>query len=161
CYLRALEIAPNHLPSLRALKAIYQGEEDWGAYEKALIDEAQYTEDSQQKSKALCEVGNYIAERREDLEAAARWYEEALQYATTSFEVGRGLADLHVGSESWEKAERMLEIVIAGMNERLAAAEDSELRGELSRQLYRGYVAEKMGDKAKALGAYEQAYRVD
>ena len=162
CYLRAVEMAPSHLPSIRALKAIYESEGDWDAFEKALIDEAQNTEDSQQKSQVLCEVGNYIAEKREDLEAAAQWYEEALQYAPGSIEVARRLADIYVGRESWEKSERMLEVVIAGMNERLAAGEDGELAAELCRQLYRfGYVAEKLGDKAKALSAYEQAYRVD
>jgi len=162
CYLRAVEMAPSHLPSIRALKAIYESEGDWDAFQKALIDEAQNTEDSQQKSQVLCEVGNYIAEKREDLEAAAQWYEEALQYAPGSIEVARRLADIYVGRESWEKSERMLEVVIAGMNERLAAGEDGELAAELCRQLYRfGYVAEKLGDKAKALSAYEQAYRVD
>ena len=36
-YLEALEIDPAYLPAIRALKGIYEVEQDWESYEKALL----------------------------------------------------------------------------------------------------------------------------
>jgi tetratricopeptide (TPR) repeat protein len=48
------------------------------------------------------------------------------------------------------------------MSEQLAAAPDDALAHEVCRQFYRlGYVTEKLGNKDKALSAYEKAYRLD
>ena len=162
CYLEALRILPSYLPSIGALRGIYQTEGDWASFEKALVDEAEFTEDPEAKSRALTEVADYFADQKEDLESAAHWYEEALRLVPDSFEAARRLGDIYVARESWEKGQRMLEIVIAGMTEKLSAAQDDALAKELCRQLYRlGYVTEKLGDKQKALDAYERAYRLD
>ena len=162
CYLEALRILPSHLPSIGALKEVYQAEGDWDSFERSLVDEAQYTEEPEAKSKAAIEVAHHFAEKREDLEAAGQWYEEALRLVPSSFEAAQRLADIYVGRENWNRSERMLEIVIARMTEGLAAGHDDAGVKELCRQLYRlGYVAEKLGDAERALGAYEQAYRHD
>jgi tetratricopeptide (TPR) repeat protein len=162
CYLEALRILPSYLPSLRALKGIHEAEGDWDAFEKALIAEAQYTEDPEAKGKALIEVAGYFAEKKEDLETASRWYEEALRLVPDSFEAAARLADIYVGRESWGQSERMLDIAIAQMTDKLAAGHDDAVAKELCRQLYRlGYVTEKLGNKQKALTSYERAYRLD
>lgn len=162
CYKEALRILPSHLPSIGALKKIYQAEGDWDSFERSLVDEAEYSEEPEAKSKAAIEVAHHFAEKREDLEAAGQWYEEALRLVPSSFEAAQRLADIYVGQEDWNRSERMLEIVIARMTEGLAPGHDDAGVKELCRQLYRlGYVAEKLGDAERALSAYERAYRHD
>ncbi len=162
CYLDALRMLPSHLPSIAALKKIYQDEGDWDSFEKSLVDEAQFIEDPESKSRAAIEVADHFAEKREDLDAAGQWYEEALRLVPSSFEAAKRLADIYIGRENWNRSERMLEIVIARMTEGLAAGHDDAGVKELCRQLYRlGYVAEKLGDPERALSAYERAYRHD
>jgi tetratricopeptide (TPR) repeat protein len=162
CYLEALRISPEHLPTLAALKEIYAREENWDAYEKTLIDQAQFTEDPELKSRAFTEVGNYFADQKEDAQAAAQWYEQALKLVTNSFEAARRLADIYVGRENWDGSERLLEIVTSQMSQQLAATPDDAHAHELCRQFYRlGYVTEKLANKNKALSAYEKAYRLD
>lgn len=162
CYLEALGISPGYLPALRALKGMYESENDWEAYERTLVAEAEYTEEPEAKSAALCEAAAYFADRKEDLEGAARWYEEALRLLPGSFQAARKLSDIYVGRENWEGSARMLDIVTSCMLETESANRDDDTSRELCRQLYRlGYVAEKLGNREKALGAYEKAYRLD
>jgi len=160
CYLEALRIAPGYLPCIQALKGIYEAEGDWESYERTLVEEADYTEEPEAKSTALAAVAAYFAEKKEDLEAAARWYEEALRLSPSSFEAARKLSDIYVGRENWETSERMLDIVTTRMSQTTDL--DDGASKELCRQLYRlGYVTEKLGKKDKALAAYERAYRLD
>ncbi|MGQ0507405.1 MAG: tetratricopeptide repeat protein [Myxococcaceae bacterium] len=160
CYLQALRIDPAYLPCIRALKGIHEQEKDWDAYEKALIQEAQETEDPEAKSRALLEVAKYFVEKKEDQESAQHWYEEAHRLSPESEDVARPLADIYITKESWTGGEKMLDIVVARMGER--AANDPELSRELCRQSYRlGYVCEKLANKPKALQAYERAYQLD
>ncbi|MHB8874318.1 MAG: tetratricopeptide repeat protein, partial [Myxococcaceae bacterium] len=162
CYFEALRIDPGYLPCIRALKGIHEIEKDWGSYEKALVAEAQQTEDPEAKSRALLEVARYHAEKKEDRDGAAHWYEEALRLVPDSLDAARPLADIYIAREDWAGGERMLDIVAVKMAEKAVAEQDAQLAKELCRQLYRlGYVAEKLGNKEKALGSYEKAYQLD
>lgn len=161
-YQEALQIDPGFLPSIRALKGIHQREQDWASYEKALIQEAQQTEEGEEKSRALLEVARFFAEHKEDREGAAPWYEEALRLSPELLEAARPLADVYIARESWELAERMLDIVAVKMAEKATREQDEQLARELCQQLYRlGYVAEKRERKDKALKSYQKAYQLD
>lgn len=162
CYLESLRIDPAYLPAIRALKGIYEIEKDWDNYEKALLEEARQTEDPQERSEAFLAVARYY-EGREDRDKATTYYEEALKLAPDSLEAARPLADIYLSTESWERCEKMLDIVTARMSQRYAAQpDDEELAKELCRRFYRlGYVCEKNSRRDKALGAFEKAYQLD
>ncbi|MFZ5470742.1 MAG: tetratricopeptide repeat protein [Myxococcota bacterium] len=162
CYQDALKINPGYLPCIRALKGIYEIEKDWGAFERALVQEAEQTEDPEAKSRAMLEVARYHAESKDDRDAATSWYEEALRLVPDSFDAARPLADIYIAKENWEGAERMLDIVAVKMAERAVDQQDEQLAKDLCRQLYRlGYVAEKLSNKDKALKSYEKSYQLD
>ncbi len=162
CYLQALRIDPAYLPCIRALKGIHEIEKDWGSYEKALVQEAEETEDPEAKSRALLEVARYYSEKKDDRDGALHWYEEAIRLAPDSEDVARPLADIYIAKENWQGGERMLDIVVARMTERAANDPEGSVSKELCRQYYRlGYVGEKLGSKQKALASYERAYQLD
>lgn len=162
CYLEALRIDPAYLPAIRALKGIYEIEKDWENYEKALLEEARQTEDSQERSEAFLSVARYY-ESREDREKATANYEEALKLVPDSLEAARPLADIYLSTETWDRCEKMLDIVTARLSQRYAATpDDDELAKELCRRFYRlGYVSEKNARRDKALNAFEKAYQLD
>jgi tetratricopeptide (TPR) repeat protein len=162
CYLEALKIDPSYLPCIRALKGIYEIEKDWDSFEKALVQEAEQTEDQYEKSKAFAEVARYYLERKEDRDSSTRFYEEALRLDPNSGEAAKPLADVYVAREDWPNAEKMLDIVVLRMSERAAEDQDGSIAKELCRQAYRlGYVCEKLGKKDKALKCYERAWQLD
>ncbi|OJH38275.1 tetratricopeptide repeat protein [Cystobacter ferrugineus] len=161
-YQSALAIDPGHLASIRALKGIQEQEKDWGGYEQTLLQEAQQTEEPEAKARALLEVARYNAETKGDPDTATHYYEETLRYAPDSLDAARPLSDVYSAREDWVRCERMLDIVVRKMAERAIAEKDSGLAAELCRQLYRlGYVADKLGNRDKALDSYKKAYDLD
>lgn len=162
CYLEALRIDAAYLPAIRALKGIYEQEQDFESYERALVEEARQTEDPEARSKAYVEVGQYY-ERKEDREQATPNYEEALKLDPNNADAARPLADIYLATEQWERCEQMLDIVVAHLTATWAQnPDDPEAARELCRRQYRlGYVCEKNGRRDKALQAFEQAYGLD
>ena len=165
-FLEALKIDPGYLPSIRALKGIYEQEQDFAQFEEMLLQEARETHEPEAKAKALVDVARYHQDTKEDSDAAMPFYEEAVKLAPTYVEAARPLADLYIAREAWEKGEKMLDLVTRTFRERVSAGgaiggEDG-LDKDLCRQLYRlGYVSEKLGKKDKALASYEEAYQLD
>jgi tetratricopeptide (TPR) repeat protein len=154
-YGRALDVDPGHVPSLRALRAIAEGERDREAYLRLLLAEARYTEDDLGRAKLHHEAGRIHQEERDDPDGAARLYEEALRRVPDFLPAARPLADLYVARADWPRAEAVLDVVVRRL------AQDGEPK-ELCRQSYRlGYVAEKLGNRDKALECYRRAYELD
>ncbi|MBL9038369.1 MAG: tetratricopeptide repeat protein, partial [Archangium sp.] len=162
CYQEALRIDPSYVPAIRTLKGLFEGEKDWDSYEKALLDEAEQTEDPEERAKAFLEVARFY-ESREDRDAATKAYESALKLIPDSLEAARPLADIYLSTEKWERCEAMLAIVTAKLSQKVAQApDDIELTKELCRRYYRlGYVCEKNARRDKALSSYEKAYQLD
>ncbi len=154
-YARALDADPGHLPSLRALRSIAEIERDRDTYLRHLLSEARYTKDDAEKAKLLHEAGRIHQEERDDPDAAARLYEEALRKVPDFLPAARPLADLYVTRSDWPRAEAVLDVVV----KRLAQDGDTK---ELCRQSYRlGYVAEKLGKHDRALEGHRRAYELD
>ncbi|HET9596897.1 MAG TPA: tetratricopeptide repeat protein, partial [Anaeromyxobacteraceae bacterium] len=154
-YARALDADPGHLPAIRALRAIAEAERDREAYLRHLLAEARYAEDDATKAKLLHEAGRIHQEEREDPDGATRLYEEALKRVPDFLPAARPLADLYVARQDWPRAAAVLDVVVKRL------AQDGEAK-ELCRQAYRlGYVAEKLGDRAKALACFRRAYELD
>ena len=154
-YARALDADPGHLPSLRALRGIADAERDRDAYLKLLVAESRYAEDEATKARLLDEAGRIHQEEKDDPDSAVRLYEEALKRVPDHLPAARPLADLYVARTDWRRAEAVLDVIVRRL------AQDGEAK-ELCRQSYRlGYVAEKLGNKEKALACYRRAYELD
>lgn len=162
CYLEALRINPAYVPAIRHLKGIYEMEGDFENYEKALVEEANQTEDPTARAEAFVAVGRYY-ESRERRDEAAKQFEEALSLEPDLVDAATPLADIYLSQENWARCEQMLDIVTAHLTRAYAQApDDDKLAQELCRRLYRlGYVCEKNGRRDKALGVYEKAYQLD
>jgi tetratricopeptide (TPR) repeat protein len=102
-------------------------------------------------------------EKREDRDQAAHYFEEALKRVPDLLEAAQPLADIYVAREDWPSAERMMDVVVEKLSEKLARDSSGVQQSkDLCRQQYRlGYICEKLGQKDKARKAYEQAYALD
>jgi tetratricopeptide (TPR) repeat protein len=162
-YNEALKLNPGHLPSLRALRGIQEAANDLDALQRTLLQEAQETDDPQQKAQAFVEVARFWAEKREDRDQAGHYYEEAIRRAPDMLEAAQPLADTYVAREEWANAERMMDVVVERLAQKVALdPNDAQQSADLCRQQYRlGYICEKLQKKEKALLAFEQAYALD
>src|SRR5262249_5581360 len=161
CYTEALRIDPDYLPSLQALRGIFENEQDWESFEQTLVAESRATSEATAKALALLAVGRYHSEKREDAETAMHWYEEAIKLDPELADAALPLSDLYIARERWEPAERMLDVVIRGLKGRVVTEQDDAITRDLCRQVYRmGYVQEKLGRRDRALAAYEEAYQL-
>ena len=114
----------------RALRSIAEMERDRDTYLRHLLSEARYTKDDGEKAKLLHEAGRIHQEERDDPDAAARLYEEALRKGPDFLPAARPLADLYVTRSDWPRAEAVLDVVVKRL------AQDGEAK-ELCRQSYR------------------------
>jgi tetratricopeptide (TPR) repeat protein len=154
-YARAMQLDPGCLPAIRALKGIAERERDRDRFLEMLVEEARYTSDAAEKTRLYTAAGRVYHEERDDRDQAARYYEEALKRTAGHPDAARPLADIYVAQARWPDAERILDAVV----EALALEGDAK---ELCRQSYRqGYVAEKLGNREKALACYRRAYELD
>jgi tetratricopeptide (TPR) repeat protein len=161
-YAEALRINPDHLTTLRALRGIHEGEQDWDSYEQVLAAEARAAEDHAEKAQAELALARFHSERREDVASATHWYEEAIRHQPETLDAALPLADLYIAREAWDRAEAMLEVVVRQLKSRAAAEPEGGVEKEICRQMYRlGYVAEKLGRRDDALQHYEEAYQLD
>jgi len=161
-YAEALRIDPDHLLTLRALRGMHEGEQDWDSYEQVLAAEARATDEGPEKAQAELALARFHSERREDVAAATHWYEEAIRHQPELVDAALPLADLYIARESWDRAEEMLEVVVRQLKARALADPEGGVEKELCRQVYRlGYVSEKLGRRDAALAHYEEAYQLD
>ncbi|HEY6002663.1 MAG TPA: tetratricopeptide repeat protein, partial [Anaeromyxobacter sp.] len=154
-YGRALQLDPGCLDALRAAKGIAERERDRDRFLELLIEEARYAPETEERTRLFTEAGRIYQEERDDRDQAARYYEEALKRAPGHPAAAKPLSDIYVAEARWADAERVLDAVV----EVLSAGPDAK---ELCRQSYRqGYVAEKLGERDKALQCYRRAYELD
>jgi tetratricopeptide (TPR) repeat protein len=155
-YGRALQLDPGCLPALRAAKSIAEREGDRERFLELLVEEARYATDVEEKTSLYTEAGRVYQEERDDREQAARYYEEALKRTPGHPPAGKPLSDLYVAQSRWAEAARVLDAVVGALERGGGDAK------ELCRQSYRrGYVAEKLDARDKALECYRRAYELD
>lgn len=155
CYEQALNLDPEHVPSLQAIKALHYSNKEWEPYLKRLVQEAEATKDPTEKTELFSAAGAFVQERNSDLEAAARYFERALQITPDHLGSAKPLADIEFRRERYPRAEELLDTVV----QKLDPNKDSR---ELCRQYYRlGYITEKQGKDQKALKNYQKAYDID
>jgi tetratricopeptide (TPR) repeat protein len=164
-YNQALAFDPGYLPAIKALKEIARAESERATgdakapeqekYLEWLRAEAKHTEDELEKTELHTAAGKYLQETMEDIEGATTEYEAALAITFDHLEAARPLAELCLRSESFERAEQLLDIV----TDRLDPDEHPQ---DLCRYHYRlGYVCERLEKDAKALKHYQKAYEIE
>ncbi len=154
-YSKALAIDPSYLPAIKALKLIYYLDKEYDRYLEMMIQEAEHSEDVEEKTRLYFEIGKFLQEHHEDSAQAATYYEEALRRTSDFLPAAKPLADIYFRTEQWEKAETMMEIVVQGLDRNTESK-------ELCRQYYRlGYITEKLGKGDKALDHYRESYELD
>ncbi len=154
-YTRALQLDPGCLAALRAARGIAEREKDRERFLELLVEEARYAPEVEEKTRLYTEAGRIYQEEREDRDQAARFYEEALKRTPGYPAAAKPLSDIYVAQSRWPEAERVLDAVVATLEQ----GGDAK---ELCRQSYRlGYVAQKLGKGDKALASYRRAYGLD
>jgi tetratricopeptide (TPR) repeat protein len=154
-YQRGLSIDPSYLPAIKALKLIYYLDKEHDLYLEMMAQEAEYTEDAEEKTRLFHEIGKFLQEQRDDSVEAARYYEEALNLTPDYLPAAKPLADIYFRSEQWDRAEQMMEVVVAGLDRNTESK-------ELCRQYYRlGYITEKLSKEERALEHYRMSYELD
>ena len=154
-YQKALAIDPSYLPAIKALKLIFYLDKEFNAYLEMMAQEAEHTEDVEEKTRLYHEIGKFLQEQRDESAEAARYYEEALKLTADYLPAAKPLADIYFRSEQWERAEQMMEVVVAGLDRNTESK-------ELCRQYYRlGYITEKLGKEERALEHYRMSYDLD
>jgi tetratricopeptide (TPR) repeat protein len=154
-YSHALAIDPAYLPAIKALKLIYYLDKEYDRYLEMMNQEAEHTEDIEEKTRLYFEIGKFIQDQGDDTGRAAQAYEEALRLTHNYLPAAKPLADIYFRTEQWEQAETMMEVVVAGLDRNTESK-------ELCRQYYRlGYITEKLGKEDRALEHYRTSYELD
>ncbi|MBW1872342.1 MAG: hypothetical protein JRJ19_09765, partial [Deltaproteobacteria bacterium] len=154
-YSKALAIDPSYLPAIKALKLIFYLDKEYDQYLEMMIQEAEHTEDVEEKTRLFFEIGKFLQEQHDDSAQAASYYEESLRRTPDFLPAAKPLADIYFRTEQWEKAETMMEVVVEGLDRNTESK-------ELCRQYYRlGYITEKLGKGEKALDHYRESYELD
>src|SRR5690606_20422776 len=114
------------------------------------------------KAAALVELARHHAQTLNDPDAAVPYWEEAIGHVPDHLEAARALVEIYTGREDWQRAQAKLDVVVRVLAQQAMQQHDGELAADLCRNLYRlGYVSEKLGERERALEAFEKAYQFD
>lgn len=154
-YNRALDIDPSYTPAIRALRKIHEAEGNWVDTINLEAQEAEHTEDLDDKAELFQLAADTALEQFDDEERATQLYERSLEAQPSHLPSVRTLSDIYFAIEEWPKAEKLLE----RLADRLDRAADTD---ELCRTYYRlAYIAEKLGEDHQALKRYLASYELD
>ncbi len=154
-YRKALEIQPNYLPALRALKVIHFLQRDWEGVIRLAHMQEQFTETPEEKAIIFCEIGKISRERLSNVPNAIQSYAQALHLVPGYLNAAKPLAELYIEAKQWAEAEQVLDIVVQVLQQ-----------NELSEDLYLWYyqlalAAEKQDNIQKALYYYQESYNLN
>jgi tetratricopeptide (TPR) repeat protein len=150
----ALDVDPNHLKSLEALRTIAARREEWYDAARYLEREQAVTEQPLTKARLLAELGRIHAQHLDDADRAVAWYEEAIRYDPDLEEAAWPLAMHYVAHERWAEAEPLMEMLV-----RRAARRDPLDQFQI--QVTMGRVAQALGKLDRAVKAFSAAHNLD
>ncbi|MDB4931690.1 MAG: domain protein putative component of TonB system [Myxococcaceae bacterium] len=153
-YQAALDVDPNHLPALEALRAIATRREDWYEVARYLDREQGATELPRGRAKLLTELGRVNAQHLDDQAQAIRCYEEALRCDPDQEEAAWPLCNFYVSEQRWADAEPLAEM----LTRRASRRDPAE---QLQIQLTMGRVAVALGKGDRAIKAFTAAQALD
>lgn len=154
-FARALEIDPSYTPAIKALRTIHEKDGKWEEVIALTAQEAEYTEDDEERSVLYQRAADASLERFDDVEQAVKYYEKSLEAEQNNVPSLQTLSDLYFADENWDGAEKLLERLVEQLDK-------NELKEDLGRHYYRlAYIAEKLGDDHQALKRYLASYEYD
>ncbi len=152
---RGLQIDPGHVPTLQELAELYRSDGQWADVLRLEAQRAQHASDSEERALGYQRAAEIALDRLDDLDAATRLFEHALDAVPDHVPSAKALSDLYFVAEEWERAERLFEMLVAKLDH-------EEERDEVCRQYYRlAYISEKLADDERALKRYLASYEVD
>jgi lipopolysaccharide biosynthesis regulator YciM/uncharacterized protein HemY len=152
-YLRILEIAPAHRPTLEALARIFESTDQWSEFLEITRRLIRITEDPEEVAVLHFKCGSVMEARFEDDERAIEYYAAALHASQRCLPAIHGLRDLHRRRGDWDRVIETLELEIKLWKE-------PRERAAIFAQIGKIY-AEELGAEARALGYFESALAVD
>ncbi len=153
-YQSALAIDPGHEPTLLAMRDLYQRRGDWGEVIRTLKLAEESSRDLSRKAEFLCEIGKVYDQQMDDTVSAVRYYETALENDPNVTAAAEPLIDLYVVEQKWERAQTLLERVLASPEER--SPEEMHKRFFQKARVHR-----ELGLQQEALAAFQEAYELD
>jgi tetratricopeptide (TPR) repeat protein len=110
---KALELAPRHREALQAVIDLQTQLGDWAAVVQATRDLIEATDDVDEKTKLLTEIGTHYHGRLQNAMQAASAYTEALELAPENHQLLQKLLDLCIDSKQWKMALQVIERFVA------------------------------------------------
>ncbi|MBK8012816.1 MAG: tetratricopeptide repeat protein [Deltaproteobacteria bacterium] len=154
-YSKALDVDPGFERALIALRGIYSEDDDLEKVVVLTAQQADHTDDPEARAGLFFEAGRITEEDLEDLPQAIELFLRALDASPGHIESLASLADIYFDDERWADAQSLLERLV----ERLDPGNEDHA---LYRQHYRlAYIAEKLGDDARALDHYLISYELN
>lgn len=153
-YEQALDLDPNHLPSLAALRAIVLEEGDYYQAARYLDAEQQHTHSPRLRAKLLVELGNIRKDRLGEPEEALRAFDLAFTFDGDNEDAALELARHYVARRSFAEAEPFTVLL-----EKKAPAKEKALKVECF--LLYGRVQLELGNGPEAVRAFTAAARAD
>jgi tetratricopeptide (TPR) repeat protein len=152
---RALSLVPNHAGALAALAKLYLGQNNFAAYARARVREAQALagQGDAKAAAAWLEAGRVYRDQLDDRAEARRCFESAVEAAPSDPEALRALGALLAGDGNPAAARAVYERLVALLEE--PAAKAAALT-DLGRCLW-----EKPGDGPTAVACLDEALALD
>ena len=154
--LRALAIAPGHMPSMEALTTQYASCGDWQKAAQMMLRAESYSAVAVDKVRLLVAAANiFVTELHADAEAK-QTYAAVMVLDPEHVEAGRPLAELYFAAGQWSELSPVIEMLCRKIGQRDA---DPKQRSTLFYQAAR--CADELGDVAKALAHYKTAFELE
>jgi tetratricopeptide (TPR) repeat protein len=153
-YRSALDVDPNFLPALTAMRAIYSRRGDWHDATRYLEREINATEGARAKSKLQYELGRIWNEHLEERDKAVAYFEQAMRNDEENEEAAYPLVHFYVAEQRWADAEPLAETLVR----KSARREPAE---QLQLNLIMGRVAARLSKLDRAIKALTTAHGLD
>ncbi|MCC7540253.1 MAG: tetratricopeptide repeat protein, partial [Deltaproteobacteria bacterium] len=150
----ALDIDVGHLPSLEALRRIYEDSGDWLSASRVLERAVEYTEQPRAKARLLTDLGYIYRDKLDEPGPAVTSFEAALKNDQDIDEAALPLVDVYVAEERWADARPLLDMLVKRAQKR-EPAEQHRL------WFTYGETATRLNEDDLALKAFTQAYNLD
>ncbi|HET8936086.1 MAG TPA: tetratricopeptide repeat protein, partial [Polyangiales bacterium] len=165
-YREVVESPAHTEQALDALERLAEREKDWATLAEVLDKQVERRSTNEERVRLLLKLGAVYADRRNDLEAAARVWQRILAIDPRQGRALRSLRDGYVARADWDALEALyakandyegLVEVLSGEADR---SNSKELRVELSLRAARLY-EEKIGEATRAQRSYERVLSAD
>ncbi len=150
----ALDIDPEHVPSLEALRSIYTDTGDWLDASRILEQLVKVQSSARDRARCLVELGRLYKERLDEPEKGLTMFERALQDEPENEDAAQPLVDEYVKEERWQEALPLLQAMVLRVTKR-----EPDEQHRLNFLL--GQAASHVGQHDVANKAYARAYQLD